>query len=86
MTEQIAFDIELPTEAFLPTAAQLRIGDVLEGHSGKAFPRPLTVLGVQDHAHDGTIQVIYRERVAGDDIYGALTLPTSTDISLQPPF
>ena len=86
MAEQIMLNVELPQEAFMPTAAQLRIGDVLEGHSGRAFPRPLTILGIQNHPQDDTIQIIYREKVSGEDLYGAITIPTTTDVSLQPPF
>lgn len=81
---QLALDIATPTGDFFPTAARLQIGDILEGHSGKGFPRPLTVVGLQDSTED--IQVIYRETIAGEDHYGAFTLSHDTDVTLQPPF
>jgi hypothetical protein len=86
VSEQMMLEMPLPVAVFTPTAAQLRVGDVLEGYSGRAFPRPLTVVGIQDDPDEGAIQVVYREQVAGDERYGAFSLPLVADISLQPPF
>lgn len=80
---QEALNLALP-EPFLPTAASLRVGDVLEGHSDRAFPRPRHVLGLE-RCSEG-VRVIYRERVGGEEIYGTVVLPVDAPVSLQPPF
>lgn len=76
--------LETGPVTFFPTAAGLHKGDVIEGHSGRAFPRKRTVLGVTA-TPEGT-QVIYRERVAGDDVYGVMLLDPKTLVDLAPPF
>lgn len=80
---QETLNLALP-EPFYPTVASLRVGDVLEGHSERAFPRPRHVLGLE-RCPEG-VRVIYRERVGGEDIYGTVVLALDASIWLQPPF
>lgn len=80
---QETLDLHLP-ESFTPTARSLRPGDILEGHSGRAFPRPLLVHGTETCAEG--IRVIYSERIGREERFATLTLPADADIDLQPPF
>jgi hypothetical protein len=71
-------------EPFLPTAQSLRVGDVLEGHSERAFPRPRRVVGME-RCEEG-LRVIYCEQVAGEESFGTFTLPMNASVWLAPPF
>lgn len=82
--QQMTLALDMPASTFFPTAAGLRAGDVLEGYSDKAFPRPLSIVGVKDL--DGEIQIIFTETVAGEKQYGTVTLPSDVNVCLQPPF
>lgn len=72
------------SEPFFPTARRLRPGDVLEGHSGKAFPRPLTVMGTETCAEG--IRVIYSETVGSEERFATLILDPDVEVDLEPPF
>jgi hypothetical protein len=80
---QETLNLHLP-EAFTPTARSLRPGDVLEGHSGRAFPRPLLVHGTETCGDD--IRVIYSEKVGNTEHFATLILPANADVDLMPPF
>ena len=80
---QEALSLDIP-EPFLPTARALRPGDILEGHSGRAFPRPLLVHGTEVCSEG--VRVIYSERVAGEERFATLVLDADAPIDLQPPF
>lgn len=72
------------SEPFFPTARSLRPGDIIEGHSGKAFPRPLLVLGTE-FCSEG-IRVIYSEKIGNEEKVATLVLDGNTEVDLAPPF
>lgn len=84
-SDQMSLDIEPGFSDLYPRVENLRNGDLLEGHSGKAFPRPLLVLGVQ-RGTDGQYEIIYRQTRGTEDTYGVLALPAGTPVDLKPPF
>ena len=71
-------------EPFFPTARSLRPGDILEGHTGKAFPRPLLVLGTETCTEG--IRVIYSETVGKEERVATLVLDPNAEVDIQPPF
>lgn len=83
--QQLPLDFDLAVADLYPTVEGLRRGDLWEGYNGRAFPRPLRVLGTQVE-QDGAVTVIYMRRVGTEKQFGAKSLPARTPVDIRPPF
>ena len=81
---QQVLDFGIPMCDLYPTVEAVRAGDEIEGIGGRAFPRPITVLGVEPH--DGVFRLIYSRKRGGELAYGTVDVPAGTSVDLTPPF
>lgn len=86
MPEQMELDLETPLGGALrPRISALRVDDVLEGVGGKAFPRPLVVVGIE--REDGNrIRILFRERIGPRHRFGSFVAHADDEIEIAPPF